>query len=371
MQDLPNDAAEPMGDCPDGTLVAQSRQQTPEHGLKVTAFLLHRSVRRLVQYPPQIFIPFRRATAVVYFGTFVLSRTGSHPRGQLRRRGERAGLHSHFRHHLLRRIHSQTRYFRESDHRLLMRLHGLRDQAIELLDLLIDQLQPLQLQRQHFPVHRLRAPGQGIDQLLFATVQPVVSQGRQFLGVGLTLSQSTQNAKSAGPQQITDYQGQLDPHLFQQTLHLILQSYPVPRELGLHPRHVAPSTLFTIGDKAQDQLVRDQPPHQAFGVLEVVLAPPRGTVGERLRQLQTQIRFQLQPHRAPVLGGRFHDHFFHSLLPQPARQSTQFTSQRAKSSSLRLPLRRTRFHHHYHQHFLVYVNACYLVRHGFLPAWKR
>src|SRR5271157_4906466 len=110
MQDLPNDAAEPMGDCPDGTLVAQSRQQTPEHGLKVTAFLLHRSVRRLVQYPPQIFIPFRRATAVVYFGTFVLSRTGSHPRGQLRRRGERAGLHSHFRHHLLRRIHSQTRY---------------------------------------------------------------------------------------------------------------------------------------------------------------------------------------------------------------------------------------------------------------------
>src|ERR1700694_1989942 len=44
MQDLPNHAAEPMGDGPDGGLIAQPRQQTPEHRLKVTAVLLHRSV---------------------------------------------------------------------------------------------------------------------------------------------------------------------------------------------------------------------------------------------------------------------------------------------------------------------------------------
>ena len=27
--------------------------------------------------------------------------------------------------------------------------------------------------------------------------------------------------------------------------------------------------------------------------------------------------------------------------------------------------------HYHHQHFLVYVNSCYLVRHSFLLAWKR
>ena len=72
MQDLPHHAAEPMGDGPDGGLIAQARQQAPEHHLKVTAFPLDRSVRRLVQHPPQIFIAFGGATAVVLFGTFVL-----------------------------------------------------------------------------------------------------------------------------------------------------------------------------------------------------------------------------------------------------------------------------------------------------------
>jgi hypothetical protein len=42
MQDLPNHAAEPMSDGPDGGLIAQPRQQTPEHRLKVAAVLLDR-----------------------------------------------------------------------------------------------------------------------------------------------------------------------------------------------------------------------------------------------------------------------------------------------------------------------------------------
>jgi len=54
-------------------------------------------------------------------------------------------LHAYFRDHLLRRIHSQAGYFRQADHCLLMRFHRLRDQAVELLDLPVDQLQPLQL----------------------------------------------------------------------------------------------------------------------------------------------------------------------------------------------------------------------------------
>jgi hypothetical protein len=40
MQDLPNQTTEPMGYGPDGGLIAQPRQQTSEHNLKVTPFVL-------------------------------------------------------------------------------------------------------------------------------------------------------------------------------------------------------------------------------------------------------------------------------------------------------------------------------------------
>jgi hypothetical protein len=53
-QDLPNYAAEPMGDGPNGRLVAQSGQKPAEYRLEVTAFLPGRSVGRVIQYPPQI-----------------------------------------------------------------------------------------------------------------------------------------------------------------------------------------------------------------------------------------------------------------------------------------------------------------------------
>src|SRR6266576_3688847 len=49
MQDLPNDATEPMGNGPDGGLIAEAGHQTAEHNLKMTAFLGDRSVRGLVQ----------------------------------------------------------------------------------------------------------------------------------------------------------------------------------------------------------------------------------------------------------------------------------------------------------------------------------
>src|SRR5579864_7385463 len=45
MQDLPNDATEPMGNGPDGGLITEAGQQTAEHDLIMTAFLSDRSVR--------------------------------------------------------------------------------------------------------------------------------------------------------------------------------------------------------------------------------------------------------------------------------------------------------------------------------------
>ena len=66
-------------------LIAQPGQQTPEHGVKMTTFLLDSSVCRLVQHPVQIFVALGGATAVVLFGAFVFSGTGPHPTSQFRR----------------------------------------------------------------------------------------------------------------------------------------------------------------------------------------------------------------------------------------------------------------------------------------------
>ena len=112
---------------------------------------------------------------MVLLCAFLLAGTGSHPRGQLRCRWERTGLRAHLRDDLLRRIHSQTRYFCQSDHGIWMGLHGLRDQAVELGHLLIDQLQSLELQGQHLPMHRLHSSRQSIDQLLLRALQPLIS----------------------------------------------------------------------------------------------------------------------------------------------------------------------------------------------------
>jgi hypothetical protein len=67
MQDLRNNTTEQMGNGPDGGLIAQAGQQTPEYGLKVTAFLRHRGVRCLVQHSAQVFIAFRGAIATATY----------------------------------------------------------------------------------------------------------------------------------------------------------------------------------------------------------------------------------------------------------------------------------------------------------------
>src|SRR5439155_8196851 len=106
----------------------------------------------------------------------------------------------------------------------------------------------------------------------------------------------------------------------------------ITRQLIFVTRYRPPQTLLPIGNKAQGQLTGDQPLHQAFGVGEVVLAPPRSPVRLRLRQMQSSqyqtgifpllaerfpVPFQGFPDWLPVLCRRFHHHFLHLLLEQP------------------------------------------------------
>src|SRR5215510_13587969 len=59
MQDLPNQAAQSVGDGPNRSLIAQAGQQTAEHGLKMASLGPDRCVRRLRQNPPHRAVPFR------------------------------------------------------------------------------------------------------------------------------------------------------------------------------------------------------------------------------------------------------------------------------------------------------------------------
>src|SRR4029077_11937640 len=98
-----------------------------------------------------------------------------------------------------------------------------------------------------------------------------------------------------------------------------------------------------------------------------MLASARRTVGEGLRQLQTQMRFQFVPHRLPVLRRRFHHRLFDTALAQPLRQATQFAGGGAKAPALGQRLRFGDLAHHHHEHFLVHVDSCYFV--GHVSSW--
>jgi len=94
----------------------------------------------------------------------------------------------------------------------------------------------------------------------------------------------------------------------------------------------------------------------------------------RERELLTTSYFHVVftvPHELNVLALE-NPRLFYDLLFTAS--SSYLAGNRYRSQT---PGRRDRRHqhpaylHHHHQHFLVHVNACYLVRHSFLRAWKR
>src|SRR5258708_21919481 len=64
-----------MCDGPDSGLITQTRQQTPEHCLKVGAFASGSSMSGLIEHSAHVFVAFRRTAAGVLFGAFFLQLT--------------------------------------------------------------------------------------------------------------------------------------------------------------------------------------------------------------------------------------------------------------------------------------------------------
>ncbi len=166
MQNLPDQTAQAVGNGPDRALVAETRQQTTEHGLEMAAVFLDRGVGRLIENAAQVAVAFGGVAAMVLFRAFVLSGAGANPGAQLRGGGERGRFHAHFGNHLLRRVGAETGHLRQPRHRLGMGLHSGCGHLIQLFDLLLDQLVALQIQGQQLAVQRLRVTTQGINELL-------------------------------------------------------------------------------------------------------------------------------------------------------------------------------------------------------------
>ena len=169
-------------------------------------------------------------------------------------------------------------------------------------------------------------------------------------------------------------------------LEAILQLHPIPRQLILAPGHRAPQTLRDIRHKAERQLVRDQPFHQALGIREISLPARPAMIRLRLREMQraggrpgvhsTTLRrlpvaFQRVPHRAPVLRGRLHHDLFDLVLDQPLGQEAQLAGRRAELPPCKLPVP---FDFHVRdddrQHRLMHIDSCDPIRHTHLHHGK-
>src|ERR1035437_2658261 len=123
VQNQPKQSAKPMGNGPDGLLVSQARQQPVKCHFEYAPFDLYRRLSRLIQQPPHLTIPLRRARAVRLPCALFVPRTHSHPRGQFLLRIESRCLGTHFGDHLHRRIQPETGHFRHALHSVLMLLH--------------------------------------------------------------------------------------------------------------------------------------------------------------------------------------------------------------------------------------------------------
>jgi hypothetical protein len=79
MENDPDEAAKPMGNGPDGLIVAQARYQSAIDNLENGSFRLGRGVGGLIQNAPHVAVALRRAVTVGYFRTFFLPRACSNP----------------------------------------------------------------------------------------------------------------------------------------------------------------------------------------------------------------------------------------------------------------------------------------------------
>src|SRR5215472_9606368 len=117
VQNLPDQAAKPVGNDPDRDVVAQARQVAPVEEGEDTAFEFDRRVGRLVEEASHLTVTLRGAVAVALSRTLLVPRASAHPGSEVALGGKGRGAGSDLGHDLLRRVGSQTGHLRQPQHR--------------------------------------------------------------------------------------------------------------------------------------------------------------------------------------------------------------------------------------------------------------
>ena len=93
-------------------------------------------------------------------------------------------------------ISAKARYFGQPHQCLPMLADSLGIRAVQLSDLLVEQLQPMQIKREQLPVYGLEGSTQSIHQLLVATMQTITAKAANFFG---SISRSAKARKMRSP----------------------------------------------------------------------------------------------------------------------------------------------------------------------------
>ena len=152
-----------------------------------------------------------------------------------------------------------------------------RELLVELLHVRLQEVQFRERHREQPAVegrHIRRGP-EGIAQLLRRGMQPGTAECGDRGRIGLARGDGAEHAPRTRAEQVRHQRGHLDVRFLEEGLEAILQLHAIPRQLILAPGHRAPQTLRDVWHKAEGQLVRDQPFHQALGIREISLPAGR------------------------------------------------------------------------------------------------
>jgi hypothetical protein len=164
MQDVPDDFAEPVGDSPDRFDVSKPNYEAFENSLQMTPVGSGGGLSRLAPPAPHEAIAFGGSSGMVLAGALIGARADADPGSQLLCGRKGGGLGPDLGDDLLRRFRSDARDLNQPRDCLLIGLHLSRRQFVQLSDLPVDPLDPVQLLAQQPAVDVFHRAGPGIHQ---------------------------------------------------------------------------------------------------------------------------------------------------------------------------------------------------------------
>ena len=221
---------------------------------------------------------------------------------------------------------------------------------------------------------KIRAPTEGVAQLLGRCPQSLIGQCGQRRRIRFTVADRLQHATRAAAQQVRHDTRDLDVGFFEERLKPVMELHAAARDLVFAAHHGPPEPLLGIGHKTERQFLRDQALHQTLRIRKVSLAPAGAPIGLRLCKVQcagdrgrigsrpalrSPVPLKRLPHRSPILRGRLHHHFFDLALDEPLSKGAQLDRVGPHLEPLEVDVTLDLdVSHRDGQHLLVHVDSC-------------